>query len=402
MLYRIIYKSLFFIVCSVVLQISAWTAGTFEEKYYVLLDRRDTTFDRMLEKSFFDYARAHNVNLVLYSVDDYNINNKTDILYRGANNLYPVLISSRYDKTLLQSTENEFFKKGESSLDGTMGSFIFIGEPEKHKRDFAFRLPWHSIAFDTTKMSVEMMRALGQEITPDSIDSLQAMSTKAIHSYTQRTIPTKNTVLVIINGFSVEEHNLYTTILKKLQILNTDETIQFLPLYIDDTINPNIKKQKEESIPKEISEKKEQSEKEQTLSFSIRDSTTYQNLLKYNKKYGISHTATTIIAPSDTEAFITRAFFIKEYITNTAPTMIGFGNSEEGKQEMQKGNESALLLTFDIDYDAYVTLIMKHAKTLYQKVQHYPLSYAKLEGKEAYKTFTDTEDLFPIRPIHKK
>ena len=122
--------------------------------------------------------------------------------------------------------------------------------------------------------------------------------------------------------------------------------------------------------------------------------------MKYNKKHTLPSTTTTIIAPSDVEAFIIREFFIREGITNIAPKLIGFGNSEEGKREMQKTIGSALLLTFDIDYDAYVTLIMKQAKRLYQEVKAYPLSYAKLEGKESYKTFTDEEEIFPLNPIH--
>ena len=227
---------LFFVLQIFVLQISAWTAGTLEEKYHIVLDRRDTSFERTLEKSFFDYARKNKANLILYSVDDYNIANKTDVINSGANNLYPVLIFSRYDKKLLQATEDVFFKKGESGLDGNMGSFIFINEPENHKEDFAFRLPWHSIAFDTTQMSVEMLIALGQKVSKERIDDLRSMSARALYNYTPQKSVATETVLLIINAFSAEEHNLYTAILKKLQILNTNKSIQFLPIYMNSKI----------------------------------------------------------------------------------------------------------------------------------------------------------------------
>lgn len=415
MKYIITKKSILYLMLVLFLVFPAtlsWSAGKLEEKYYLLLDSRTNFFSRKLELSFFEYARENELNLVVVSVDTFDPEDKFSINRRGADYLYPVIIMSGYEPGRLQEIEDFYFKKGESSLEGNMGSALFINDPFGYKKDFAFRLPWYSIAFDSTQMAKEILISQGQTVTDEQIQKLDAMSINTVKNFEKDTNSATRTLLVIITGYSHKEHNLYSSIYHKLEFLNTDTSLEILPLYAVAALDPNYDPEEAAKRRKEIEiakKKKEQEDlakgiepptKESLIaSFSVKDTLTYQFFNEYIKNHSIPSNTSTIVAPSDATGLIVRQFFIDKQITKSPPQIIGFGNSPEGTPK-GTNEDSPIILTFDLDYKKYVKLIMEKSKKLYEEVKRYPHTDRMMEGKDPYRTFTSEEEIFPLKAIH--
>lgn len=350
------------LLCSVSIS-SLWASGKQEEKYFIQLETVNVQHNRQLEKSFFEYGRKNDKNIVVYYIQNISYSDKYTNLKSGINKKFPILIYQYYEPTLTNQLIQKYYNNGEFSKIGYLGGILFIDTPSPNLDNLSLSIPHQSIGFDTQFIVNEILTSLNTQLKDE-----------------------QGRILIIINSISNQEQSLSKEVFTQLQLSNQNSLHTIEALYTSTSLEDYTKNKNNPS--NNNSSENLQKKLSSTIYELVQDySTTVNDIL-------------VVIAPNDYESFISRKAVIdynkKNSTTNKIPYTIGFGASPETENAILN---KEMLLTFSVDYTAYVNTIMTQAKKLYEQTKIYIFTEEMIDNENAKKSFTTSSIVVPLVAI---